>query len=123
MFAHDLRANAYRVCREGKPLHTFPDHALVRDVTLSNHDDPAKREFERSNMARDRKRKARIRKTRGIGCSRSRASPCLTSKSCLVRQTLGAVLSGRSAFLADPRIGARSREPPDMAAREISLKG
>ena len=26
--AHDLRANAFRVCREGKPLHTFPDHAL-----------------------------------------------------------------------------------------------
>jgi 8-oxo-dGTP diphosphatase len=28
LFAHDLRANAFRVCREGKPLHTFPDHAL-----------------------------------------------------------------------------------------------
>ena len=26
--AHDLRANAFRVCREGKPLHTLPDHAL-----------------------------------------------------------------------------------------------
>src|ERR1700759_5061318 len=26
-FAHDLRANAFGVCREGKPLHTFPDHA------------------------------------------------------------------------------------------------
>src|SRR5207237_6602143 len=25
---HDLRANARR-CREGKPLHTFPDHALL----------------------------------------------------------------------------------------------
>src|SRR4051812_1869778 len=25
LLAHDLRANAYRVCREGKPLHTFPD--------------------------------------------------------------------------------------------------
>ena len=24
----DLRANASGVCREGKPLHTFPDHAL-----------------------------------------------------------------------------------------------
>ena len=22
VFAHDLRANAFRVCREGKPLHT-----------------------------------------------------------------------------------------------------
>jgi hypothetical protein len=29
LFEHDLRANAFRVCREGKPLHTFPDHALV----------------------------------------------------------------------------------------------
>ena len=28
MFEHDLRANAFRVCREGKPLRTFPDHAL-----------------------------------------------------------------------------------------------
>jgi hypothetical protein len=27
LFGHDLRANAFRVCREGKPLHTFPDHA------------------------------------------------------------------------------------------------
>ncbi|MEH2555205.1 hypothetical protein V1286_002734 [Bradyrhizobium algeriense] len=25
---HDLRANAFRVCREGKPVSTFPDHAL-----------------------------------------------------------------------------------------------
>ena len=24
---HDLRANAFRVCREGKPVSTFPDHA------------------------------------------------------------------------------------------------
>ncbi|MCC8967997.1 alpha/beta fold hydrolase [Bradyrhizobium sp. Pear76] len=31
LFEHDLRANASRVCREGKPLHTFPDHA-VRDA-------------------------------------------------------------------------------------------
>jgi hypothetical protein len=30
MFEHDLRANAFRVCRDGKPLHTFPDHALSR---------------------------------------------------------------------------------------------
>jgi hypothetical protein len=37
MIAHDLRANAFRVCRAGKPLHTphqvrgrlFPDHAPV----------------------------------------------------------------------------------------------
>jgi hypothetical protein len=27
-FEHDLRANAFRVCREGKPGSTFPDHAL-----------------------------------------------------------------------------------------------
>jgi hypothetical protein len=25
---HDLRANAFRVCREEKSLHTFPDRAL-----------------------------------------------------------------------------------------------
>jgi len=29
LFEHDLRANAFSVCREGQPLHTFPDHALV----------------------------------------------------------------------------------------------
>jgi hypothetical protein len=28
LFEHDLRANALGVCREGKPLPTFPDHAL-----------------------------------------------------------------------------------------------
>src|SRR5437870_8178757 len=28
LFKHDLRANAFRVCREGKPVPTFPDHAL-----------------------------------------------------------------------------------------------
>jgi hypothetical protein len=28
VFEHDLRANAFRVCREGKPVSTFPDHAL-----------------------------------------------------------------------------------------------
>src|SRR5262245_60493001 len=27
-FEHDLRANALRVCREGKSASTFPDHAL-----------------------------------------------------------------------------------------------
>ena len=27
--AHDLRANAFRVCREGKPVPTFPDHAQI----------------------------------------------------------------------------------------------
>src|SRR6266478_1682634 len=27
LFEHDLRANAFRVCREGKPVPTFPDHA------------------------------------------------------------------------------------------------
>ena len=26
---HDLRANAFRVCREGKPVPTFPDHAIA----------------------------------------------------------------------------------------------
>src|SRR3954447_374979 len=27
LFERDLRANAFRVCREGKPVPTFPDHA------------------------------------------------------------------------------------------------
>src|SRR6266700_7492405 len=37
LFEHDLRANAFRVCREGKPLHTFPDHAVVfRDHSLAH---------------------------------------------------------------------------------------
>jgi len=27
LFARDRRANAFRVRREGKPLHSFPDHA------------------------------------------------------------------------------------------------
>jgi hypothetical protein len=27
LFEHDLRENAYRVCPEGKPVSTFPDHA------------------------------------------------------------------------------------------------
>src|SRR6266403_878309 len=30
LFEHDLRANAFRVCREGKPVSTFPDHALAK---------------------------------------------------------------------------------------------
>src|SRR5262249_44409098 len=34
LFEHDLRANAFRVCREGKPLHTFPDHALGISIAL-----------------------------------------------------------------------------------------
>ena len=29
LFEHDLRANAFRVCREGKPVSTFPGHALA----------------------------------------------------------------------------------------------
>jgi hypothetical protein len=29
LIEHDLRANAFGVCREGEPLHTFPDHALA----------------------------------------------------------------------------------------------
>src|SRR5258705_7296421 len=31
-FEHDLRANAFRVCREGKPVPTFSDQALVQGV-------------------------------------------------------------------------------------------
>jgi hypothetical protein len=31
LFEHDLRANAFHVCREGKPVPTSPDHALKRD--------------------------------------------------------------------------------------------
>src|SRR5262245_20202855 len=34
LIEHDLRANAFRVCREGKPLHTFSDHALGRSTIL-----------------------------------------------------------------------------------------
>jgi hypothetical protein len=34
LFGHDLRANAFRVCREGKPLHTFSDHALRHEVPV-----------------------------------------------------------------------------------------
>ena len=29
---HDLRANAFRVCREGKPRHTFPDLAPAKSA-------------------------------------------------------------------------------------------
>ncbi|MBR0732303.1 hypothetical protein JQ636_28985 [Bradyrhizobium japonicum] len=48
-FEHDLRANAFRVCREGKPLHTLrwrgasgPDHALAEasrhnSATIDHH--------------------------------------------------------------------------------------
>jgi hypothetical protein len=32
LFEHDLRANAYHVCREGKPVSTFPDHALAVQI-------------------------------------------------------------------------------------------
>jgi hypothetical protein len=32
LIEHDLRANAFHVCREGKPLHTFPDHALALGI-------------------------------------------------------------------------------------------
>src|SRR5450755_4220931 len=35
LFEHDLRANAFRVCREGKPVPTFPDHALVRHIIIA----------------------------------------------------------------------------------------
>jgi hypothetical protein len=28
----DLNAAAFRLCREGKPLHTFPDHALADEL-------------------------------------------------------------------------------------------
>jgi hypothetical protein len=34
LFEHDLRANAFGVCREGKPLRTFPDHALSPDFSM-----------------------------------------------------------------------------------------
>src|ERR1700732_4404766 len=30
LFEHDLRANAFRVCRQRKPVAPFPDHALGR---------------------------------------------------------------------------------------------
>jgi hypothetical protein len=33
LFEHDLRANAYRVCREGKPVSTFPHHALRNETS------------------------------------------------------------------------------------------
>src|SRR5258707_5968623 len=33
LFEHDLRANALRVCREGKSASTFPDHALMSTVS------------------------------------------------------------------------------------------
>jgi hypothetical protein len=37
LFEHDLRANAFRVCRDGKPVPTFPDHALIfPDTNLFN---------------------------------------------------------------------------------------
>ena len=37
LFEHDLRANAFRVCRDGKPVLTFPDHALIfSDTNLFN---------------------------------------------------------------------------------------
>jgi hypothetical protein len=31
-----ISAQTLRVCREGKPLHTFPDHALKRDEIWLN---------------------------------------------------------------------------------------
>jgi hypothetical protein len=34
LFEHDLRANAFGVCRERKPLRTFPDHALSPDFSM-----------------------------------------------------------------------------------------
>ena len=33
LIEHDLRANAFRVCREEKPVSTFSDHALSRGLT------------------------------------------------------------------------------------------
>jgi len=37
LFEHDLRANAFRVCRDGKLVPTFPDHALIfPDTNLFN---------------------------------------------------------------------------------------
>src|SRR6185437_12281602 len=34
-YEHDLRASAV-LCREGKPLHTFPDHALMRILVATD---------------------------------------------------------------------------------------
>src|ERR1700730_1607116 len=34
LFEHDLRATAFGVCRERKPLRTFPDHALSPDFSM-----------------------------------------------------------------------------------------
>jgi hypothetical protein len=34
LLEHDLRANAFRVCREGKPVSTFPDHAQTCSITM-----------------------------------------------------------------------------------------
>src|SRR6202047_2135422 len=36
LFEHDLRANAFRVCRQGKPVSTFPDHALRNTCVRSD---------------------------------------------------------------------------------------
>ena len=49
LFEHDLRANAFRDCREAKQVSTFPDHVLVllrhktlmvrrRPCAVSNHE-------------------------------------------------------------------------------------
>src|SRR5258705_1289346 len=45
LFEHDLRANAFRVCREGKPVTTFPDHALARPVERLHKPDELRRSW------------------------------------------------------------------------------
>jgi hypothetical protein len=51
LIEHDLRANAFRGCREGKPLHTFPDHALAACVAYRNqHRKPFRSRTKRLNL-------------------------------------------------------------------------
>ena len=53
LFEHDLRANAFRVCREGKPEPTFPD--LAPAITIrprSGCDRPAKRQLPQASRRR-----------------------------------------------------------------------
>jgi hypothetical protein len=54
LIEQDLRANAFRVCREEKPLHTFPDHALKQS-------DPRFRSPSPAAFARPSARKIRVR--------------------------------------------------------------
>ena len=45
------RANAFRVCREGKPPHTFPDHALFHALWAKIQADPLVDEPQRIGLA------------------------------------------------------------------------